>query len=137
MTPWRRLSHENPVPEYRRCLAMAARSLFQRLLLVVLVLGTCTPAAFPAAAQLGSAPATSQAVDLAWVALTPSDLPEPGYGQAFSTLFTAADYADAAARGQDEAIILQLTQDLQVAGWQRAHLSTLQLPSAADPDLHD
>jgi hypothetical protein len=69
--------------------------------------------------------------------LTPADLPEPGYGQAFSTLFTAADYADAAARGQDEAIILQLTQDLRHAGWQGAHLNTLQLPSAANPDLHD
>jgi hypothetical protein len=113
---------------------MAARSLFRRLLFVVLVLGTCVLAEFPAAAGQGAAPDASRMVDLAWVALIPADLPEPGYGQGTSTLFSAADYAEAAALDQDKATIERFSRELQAAGWQRAYRSALLLPSSADTD---
>jgi hypothetical protein len=52
-------------------------------------------------------------------------------------VFTAAQYADAAARGQGKVAIKTVAQGLQDAGWQRAYLSGLQLQSATDPNLHD
>jgi hypothetical protein len=132
---------------------VTARSLLRSLVPVLLLLGcglapdrrsappaaigTLAPLASPAAARPGFTPVASQGADLAWISLIPTDLSQPRYGQTLAMVFTAAQYANAAAPGRSEATTESLAKELQDAGWQRAYLSALQLQSATAPNPHD
>ncbi|MDQ3780088.1 MAG: cupredoxin domain-containing protein, partial [Chloroflexota bacterium] len=71
-------------------------------------------------------------LDLAWLALAPDDVPEPGYGVRSGFYLTLEGYARSVY--DQEAAQAEFAQVATAAGYRRAYVGRLGLPSDEDPD---